>query len=85
MKDFHNKVAAITGAGSGMGRCLAIQLAQSGCHVAISDCNEAGLAQTAAEVRAWRPWCRSPVIAWMSRIAPPSMPGRMTWRARMAA
>jgi len=50
MKVFRNKVAAITGAGSGMGRCLAIQLAQEGCHVAISDCNEAGLAETAAQV-----------------------------------
>lgn len=51
MKDFRNKVAAITGAGSGMGRCLAIQLGQAGCHLALSDCNEAGLAQTLAEVR----------------------------------
>ena len=50
MKVFRDKVAAITGAGSGMGRCLAIQLAQEGCHVAISDCNEAGLAETAAQV-----------------------------------
>ncbi len=46
MKDFQNKVAAITGAGSGMGRSLAILLAQRGCHVAISDINEAGLAET---------------------------------------
>jgi len=51
MRVFRNKVAAITGAGSGMGRCLAIQLARQGCHVAISDCNEAGLSETAAEVR----------------------------------
>ena len=47
MKDFKNKVAAITGAGSGMGRELAIQLAERGCHVAISDVNEKGLAGTA--------------------------------------
>lgn len=46
MKSFKDKVAAITGAGSGMGRELAIELAKRGCHVAISDVNEAGLAQT---------------------------------------
>ncbi len=48
MKDFTNKVAAITGAGSGIGRALALQLADAGCAVAISDVNEAGLAETAA-------------------------------------
>ncbi len=46
MKNFKNKVAAITGAGSGMGRSLAVLLAQRGCHVAISDINEKGLAET---------------------------------------
>lgn len=46
MKDFNNKVAAITGAGSGMGRTLALQLAQRGCHLALSDINEKGLAET---------------------------------------
>lgn len=48
MKNFSNKVAAITGAGSGIGRALALQLADAGCAVAISDVNEAGLAETAA-------------------------------------
>ncbi|WP_198333110.1 SDR family NAD(P)-dependent oxidoreductase [Psychrobacter aquimaris] len=41
-----NHVAAITGAGSGMGRELAIHLAQMGCHVALSDINAVQLAQT---------------------------------------
>lgn len=48
MKDFRNKVAAITGAGSGMGRSLAVNLANRGCHVALSDINEKGLAETVA-------------------------------------
>ena len=39
MKDFTNKVAAITGAGSGMGRTLALNLAGRGCHLAPSDVN----------------------------------------------
>lgn len=47
MKSFAGKVAAITGAASGMGRSLAINLAGRGCEVAISDVDEAGLAETA--------------------------------------
>ncbi|QXC59226.1 SDR family NAD(P)-dependent oxidoreductase [Aquihabitans sp. G128] len=46
MKDFSGKVAAITGAASGMGRSLSIELAKRGCHLAISDVDEAGLAET---------------------------------------
>lgn len=47
MKDFKDRVAAITGAASGMGRALAVELAARGCHVALSDVNELGLAETA--------------------------------------
>ncbi|MBO9663322.1 SDR family oxidoreductase [Dokdonella sp.] len=46
MKTFAGKVAAITGAASGMGRELAVQLAQHGCHLALGDVDEAGLAET---------------------------------------
>ncbi|NKF24267.1 SDR family NAD(P)-dependent oxidoreductase [Solimonas marina] len=53
MKSFHDKVAAITGAGSGMGRELAIELAKQGCHVAISDVNENGLAETVEQLKAY--------------------------------
>jgi NAD(P)-dependent dehydrogenase (short-subunit alcohol dehydrogenase family) len=51
MKSFENKVAAITGAGSGIGRALALGLARQGCHLALSDVNEAGLNETADMAR----------------------------------
>ncbi|MDF3030774.1 MAG: short chain dehydrogenase/reductase family oxidoreductase [Moraxellaceae bacterium] len=48
MKTLQDKVAAITGAGSGIGRATAILMASKGCHLALSDVNETGLAETAA-------------------------------------
>ncbi|MGH8355268.1 MAG: SDR family NAD(P)-dependent oxidoreductase, partial [Pseudomonas sp.] len=51
MKSFENKVAAITGAGSGIGRALALSLARQGCHLALSDVNGEGLAHTAEHAR----------------------------------
>ena len=46
MKSFQNKVCVVTGAGSGIGRALAIDLAGRGARVAISDINEGSLAET---------------------------------------
>jgi short-subunit dehydrogenase len=51
MKTLKDKVAAITGAGSGIGRATAILMASKGCHLALSDVNETGLAETAASAR----------------------------------
>ncbi|MEM6709210.1 MAG: SDR family oxidoreductase [Pseudomonadota bacterium] len=50
MRDFKSKVAAITGAGSGMGRALALELARRGCHVAISDITLEPLEETASQI-----------------------------------
>ena len=50
MQQFHGKVAAITGAGSGIGQGLALELAGRGCHLALSDVDDAGLAETVAMV-----------------------------------
>jgi butyryl-CoA dehydrogenase len=50
MKTFSGRVAAITGAGSGIGRALSIELARRGCEVALADIDVAGLAETARGV-----------------------------------
>lgn len=80
MKNFDNKVAAITGAASGMGRALALALARRGCHLALSDIDAAGLTDTAdaarranASVRITTTWVdtadRAAVYAWADQTA----------------
>lgn len=46
MTQLSGKVAAITGAGSGIGRALAVALAAEGCDLALSDVNVTGLQET---------------------------------------
>ena len=48
MKTLQGKVAVVTGAASGIGRELALALARGGARLALSDVNEAGLAETLA-------------------------------------
>jgi NAD(P)-dependent dehydrogenase (short-subunit alcohol dehydrogenase family) len=44
------RTAVITGAGSGIGRAVAVRLAAHGCAVALADQDEAGLEETAAAI-----------------------------------
>jgi NADP-dependent 3-hydroxy acid dehydrogenase YdfG len=52
MQGFAGKVAVVTGAGSGIGQALAIELGRSGASVAISDVDTEGLAQTEEQLKA---------------------------------
>jgi NADP-dependent 3-hydroxy acid dehydrogenase YdfG len=52
MQGFAGKVAVVTGAGSGIGQALAIELGRSGAKLAISDVDTEGLAATEAALKA---------------------------------
>jgi NAD(P)-dependent dehydrogenase (short-subunit alcohol dehydrogenase family) len=46
MKSLSEKVVVITGAGSGIGRALAVEAGRQGAHLALSDWNEVGVKET---------------------------------------
>lgn len=52
MEGFAGKVAVVTGAGSGIGQALAIELGRSGAKLAISDIDTEGLAATEQQLKA---------------------------------
>jgi NAD(P)-dependent dehydrogenase (short-subunit alcohol dehydrogenase family) len=45
--NLENRTAVITGAGSGIGRAIAVSLARRGCNLALADVSDAGLSETA--------------------------------------
>lgn len=51
MKNLSGKVIVITGAGSGIGRALALQLASNGAHLALNDWNTETLSETLALIQ----------------------------------
>jgi short-subunit dehydrogenase len=50
IKKFDDLVAVVTGAGSGIGQALALQLAGKGCHLALVDISRKGLQETRKQV-----------------------------------
>src|SRR3954463_9834531 len=50
MPAIRGAAAAVTGAASGIGRALALELAARGCDLALADRDEAGLQEGAAEI-----------------------------------
>src|SRR6516162_2329014 len=54
MRTLNGAVGVITGAGSGIGRALALRLARERCDLAMADIDAAGLAETAVKARASR-------------------------------
>jgi sorbitol-6-phosphate 2-dehydrogenase len=47
-----DKIALVTGGAQGLGQALSLRLAEEGCHVVVTDVNEAAAAETAALIRA---------------------------------
>ncbi|HET6153194.1 MAG TPA: SDR family NAD(P)-dependent oxidoreductase [Marmoricola sp.] len=78
MKSFQDKVVVITGAGSGMGREMALYAARDGALLAISDWNAEGLAETVDLVKGLGAEVRSDVIDVSDRAA------MGTWAAAVA-
>ena len=59
MRDYAGKLAVITGAGSGIGRALALELAGRGAVLALSDVDQTAAARTAEQCRATGATARS--------------------------
>jgi len=52
MQDLRDKVAVVTGAGSGIGRAIALELARAGMHIVIADIDAARMAAVQQEIEA---------------------------------
>jgi NAD(P)-dependent dehydrogenase (short-subunit alcohol dehydrogenase family) len=51
MKRFQDQIAIVTGAGSGIGRAIALELASSGARLAVTDCIQARIDQVVDELK----------------------------------
>ncbi len=77
MKNFTNKVAVITGAGSGMGRYLSILLAKAGANVAICEINPTTLAETEAMLKDYSVKVTSHIIDVADKAAIDVLPAQV--------
>lgn len=69
-----NKVAVITGAGSGIGQALAQTLARRGCHLALADVNATGLHTTAELLAGYKVKVTQHVLDVANRAAVAALP-----------
>ena len=78
MRNFKGKVAVVTGAGSGIGRALALALARNGAELALSDIDKASLEETRAQAAPTSPRVttrridvsdRGAIEAWATDVA----------------
>ena len=74
MKDFTDRVAAVTGAGSGIGRAICIELAGRGAHIAAADIDADSLADLRREVESLNRKCSTHVLDVSSRQQMESFP-----------
>ena len=77
MQSFSGKVAVITGAGSGMGRYLAVLLAKAGANIAICEINPTTLAETEAMVKAYPVKVSSHVLDVADKAAIDGLPAQV--------
>lgn len=80
MKHLEGRVAAITGAGSGIGRALAIELAHRGAHLALSDVDDGGLAETIGLIEGASP-SRGPVKVSAAHVDVSDRDAVISWAA----
>lgn len=69
MKTLKDRVVAITGAGSGIGRATAVAMADRGARLALSDVNEAGLNETLSVCQQRGVTCKATVLDVSDRDA----------------
>jgi NADP-dependent 3-hydroxy acid dehydrogenase YdfG len=77
MKSFKEKVAVITGAGSGMGRYLAVLLAKDGADVVLCDVNETTLNETKEMLRKYNVSVSSHLLDVSDKDAIEALPGKV--------